>query len=204
MTQITFNRFLKYFLRGLLFVVPIALTTFIIFETIQWLDNLIPYKVPGLGLLTILVVISLVGYLASTLLAGPIFNMLEDLMIKVPLVNIIYTSLKDLIAAFVGDKKKFDKPVLVALTSDLTVLKPGFITQEDLSSLGLIDQVAVYLPHSYNFSGNLYIVPAKYVKPMNATGADVMKFIVSGGVSGLQGMAKVAASIDKSNINSDK
>ncbi len=204
MTQIPFNRILKYFLRGLLFVVPVALTTFIIFEIIQWLDNLIPYKVPGLGLLTILVVISLVGYLASTLLAGPLFNMLEDLMVRVPLVNIIYTSLKDLIAAFVGDKKKFDKPVLVALTSDLTVLKPGFITQEDLSNLGLIDQVAVYLPHSYNFSGNLFIVPARFVQPMNATGADVMKFIVSGGVSGLQGMAQVGPSIDKTNINSDK
>jgi len=146
----------------------------------------------------------MVGYLASSLLAGPLFNMLEDLMVKVPLVNIIYTSLKDLIAAFVGDKKKFDKPVLVALTSDLTVLKPGFITQEDLSMLGLVDQVAVYLPHSYNFSGNLFIVPAKYVKPMNATGADVMKFIVSGGVSGLQGITKVGGSIDLSDINKDK
>jgi uncharacterized membrane protein len=204
MKQITFNRFIKYFLRGLLFVVPIALTSFIIFETIQWLDNLIPYKIPGLGLLTILVVITLVGYLASSLLTGPLFHMLEDVMVRVPLVNIIYTSLKDLIAAFVGDKKKFDKPVLVALTADLTILKPGFITQEDLSRLGLMDQVAVYLPHSYNFSGNLFIVPAKYVKPMNASGTDVMKFIVSGGVSGLQGVTRVGGSIDKSNINKDK
>src|SRR5690606_2440300 len=122
MKQITFNRFLKYFLRGLLFVVPLALTFFIIFQTIQWLDNLIPYKVPGLGLLTIVAAITLVGYLASTLLAGPIFHMLEDIMVKVPLVNIIYTSLKDLIDAFVGDKKKFDKPVLVALTPDFTIL----------------------------------------------------------------------------------
>lgn len=186
MKQTAFNQFLKYFLRGLLFVVPIALTIFIIFETIQWLDNLIPYKVPGLGLLTILLAISLVGYLASSLLAGPLFHMLEDLMVKVPLVNIIYTSLKDLIDAFVGDKKKFDKPVLVALTPDFTVLKPGFITQNDLSRLGLSEHVAVYLPHSYNFSGNLFIVPSRFVQPMNASGTDVMKFIVSGGVSGLQ------------------
>ncbi len=191
MKQLTFNRFLKYFLRGLLFVVPLALTIFIIFETIQWLDNLIPYQIPGLGLLTILVAITLVGYLATTLLAGPLFHMLEEVMVKVPLVNIIYTSLKDLIDAFVGDKKKFDKPVLVSLTPDGTVLKPGFITQNDLSRLGLTEHVAVYLPHSYNFSGNLFIVPSKFVQPMNATGTDVMKFIVSGGVSGLQAINKI-------------
>jgi len=172
-------------------VVPLALTIFIIFETIQWLDNLIPYQFPGLGLLTILVAITLVGYLATTLLAGPLFHMLEEVMVKVPLVNIIYTSLKDLIDAFVGDKKKFDKPVLVSLTPDGTVLKPGFITQNDLSRLGLTEHVAVYLPHSYNFSGNLFIVPSKFVQPMNASGTDVMKFIVSGGVSGLQAINKI-------------
>ncbi len=180
------NILLKYFLRGLLFIVPIALTIFIIFETINWLDGLIPYKIPGLGLLTILAIITLVGYLASTLLAGPLFNFMESLLIRLPLVNIIYTSIKDLIDAFVGDKKKFNQPVLVTFNPEFSIQKPGFITQEDLTHLGLPGQVAVYMPHSYNFSGNIFIVPAKYVTPLNASGADVMKFIVSGGVSGIQ------------------
>jgi uncharacterized membrane protein len=175
-----------YFFRGLLFVVPVALTIYIIVVCIRWLDSLIDISVPGLGLLTIVASITLIGYLASTLLAAPLFRLLEEVLTKLPLVNIIYSSLKDLISAFVGDKKKFDRPVLVALSEDLTIRKPGFITQNDLSQLGLIDQVAVYLPHSYNFSGNLFIVPTQYVTPINASSTEIMKFIVSGGVSGLE------------------
>ncbi|MEM8966227.1 MAG: DUF502 domain-containing protein [Bacteroidota bacterium] len=175
-----------YFFRGLLFVVPVALTIYILVVSIQWLDSLIQISIPGLGLLTILASITLIGYLASTLLAAPLFRLLEELLTRLPLVNIIYSSLKDLISAFVGDKKKFDRPVLVALSEDLTIRKPGFITQENLTKLGLVDQVAVYLPHSYNFSGNLFIVPSQYVTPIEASSTEIMKFIVSGGVSGLE------------------
>lgn len=191
------NKFITYFFRGLLFVVPVALTVYIIMVCIRWLDSLIPFPVPGLGMLTIVASITLIGYLATTLLAGPVFNLLEEVLIKVPLVNIIYTSLKDLISAFVGDKKKFDRPVMVSLNADLTIQKPGFITQSDLSQLGLIDKVAVYLPHSYNFSGNLFIVPADCVTPINASSADIMKFIVSGGVSGLEGEEVLSPKLSK-------
>lgn len=179
------NKLATYFFRGLLFVVPIALTIYIIIIAISWLDNLIPLEVPGVGLLSILAFIVIVGYLASTLLAGPLFGVLEDVLFRLPLVSIIYSSLKDLISAFVGDKKKFNQPVLVTLDPAHIIQKPGFITQEDLSGLGLQGQVAVYLPHSYNFSGNLFIVPAQYVTPLDVPGAQIMKFIVSGGVSGL-------------------
>jgi len=164
------------------------------------LDGLIPFKLPGLGLLTILASITLLGYLASTLLAGPLFSLLEDVLSKVPLVSIIYSSLKDLISAFVGDKKKFNQPVLVTLNPEFSIQKPGFITQTDLSKLGLTDQVAVYLPHSYNFSGNLYIVPAKFVKPIYASSTDIMKFIVSGGVSGLQDMETPPATEERPSL----
>ncbi|WKN43735.1 DUF502 domain-containing protein [Tunicatimonas pelagia] len=175
-----------YFFRGLLFAVPVALTIYILVVCIRWLDSLIDISIPGLGLLTILASVTLIGYLASTLLAAPLFRLLEELLTRLPLVNIIYSSLKDLISAFVGDKKKFDRPVLVALSDDLTIRKPGFITQDNLAKLGLVDQVAVYLPHSYNFSGNLFIVPSQYVTPIEASSTEIMKFIVSGGVSGLE------------------
>lgn len=184
-------------------MVPVALTVYILLVSIRWLDNIIDFQVPGLGMLTILASIVLVGYLASTLLAGPLFNLLEELLIKLPLVNIIYSSLKDLISAFVGDKKKFDQPVLVTLNPEFVIQKPGFITKRDLSQLGLVDQVAVYLPHSYNFSGNLYIVPAQYVTPLEASSTDIMKFIVSGGVSGLEGteIAKPVKGLDSTKAN---
>lgn len=179
------NKLLTYFARGLLFVVPLSLTFYIIIISIQWLDSLIPVNIPGLGLIIILGIIILFGYMGSTLIARPFFSLLEEMLTKIPLVSIIYSSIKDLMDAFVGEKKKFNRPVLVTLNPEYTIQKPGFITNDDLSQLGLQNQVAVYLPHSYNFSGNIYIVPSEYVEPLDESSTNVMKFIISGGVSGL-------------------
>ena len=182
--SITFRRLLNYFLRGLLVLVPIALTIYIIIQFLQWLDNLVPLEIPGLGLAIVLSIIILFGYLASTLIAQPIFDLMEDILMSVPLISPIYSSIKDLLSAFVGDKKKFTQAVLVTMDEANGIQKLGFITQADLQVLGLKDKVAVYLPHSYNFSGNFYVVPKDRVTFLNLPGADVMKFIVSGGVSG--------------------
>ena len=182
--NITFRRLLNYFLRGLLVLVPVALTIYIIIQFLQWLDNLIPLEVPGLGLAIVISIIVLFGYLASTLIVQPIFDLMEDLLLSVPLISPIYSSIKDLLSAFVGDKKKFTQAVLVTMDEANGIQKLGFITQENLQVLGLKDKVAVYLPHSYNFSGNFYVVPKERVTFLDLPGADVMKFIVSGGVSG--------------------
>lgn len=182
--SITFRRLLNYFFRGLLILVPIALTVYIIVIFLQWMDGLIPVQIPGLGLVIVMGVIVLFGYLASTLIARPIFDLLEEMLLSVPVISLIYAPIKDLMTAFVGDKKKFTQAVLVTMDEINGVQKLGFITQSDLQVLGLQDKVAVYLPHSYNFSGNFYIVPRERVTFLNLPGADVMKFIVSGGVSG--------------------
>ncbi|MEM9391855.1 MAG: DUF502 domain-containing protein [Bacteroidota bacterium] len=186
MSRFTLNRVLTYFFRGLLFVVPVALTIYIIYQTLDWLDGLIPINIPGLGLLVILAAITLLGYLASFFITRPIFVQFERYFTKIPLVNILYSSIKDLIGAFVGDQKKFNIPVTVALDSDGTILKVGFITKDDLSSLDLPGFVSVYLPHSYNFSGNHFLVEKDKVKRLNMNASSAMKFVVSGGVSGLE------------------
>lgn len=182
------RRILNYFLRGLLILVPLALTIYIIVVSLQWIDGLIPIQVPGLGLIIVLATIVLFGYLASSFIAKPIFEMMEEVLLSLPLIGLIYSSIKDLLAAFVGDKKKFNQPVLVEMDPQHKVCKMGFITQRNLSGVGLEDLVAVYLPHSYNFSGNLYLVPRQRVRLLHMPAADVMKFIVSGGVSGLPEM----------------
>ncbi len=176
----------KYFFRGLLLVVPLALTLYIIVLAIRWLDGLIGLDIPGLGLLTILAAITIFGYLGSTLLAQPIFNFFESIMVRLPLVRIIYTSLRDLVSAFVGDHKKFDQPVLVNLLKEGTVKRVGFVTQQDLEFLGIAGFVAVYFPHSYNFSGNLLLVPKDHITLLNISSTEVMKFVVSGGVSDIE------------------
>jgi uncharacterized membrane protein len=184
MSSFTSKRILGYFLRGLLFVVPFALTAYIILLAVQFLDNIIPIDIPGLGILFMFLIVTAVGYMTSIFLTRSIFEELEKIVFKIPLVNILYTSIKDLMSAFVGDKKKFSTPILVKLSDHMSRL--GFMTQDDLSPLGEINMVSVYFPHSYNFSGNLYLVPRENVRVLkNVNSTEIMKFIVSGGVSQL-------------------
>ncbi|MFN7094833.1 MAG: DUF502 domain-containing protein [Burkholderiales bacterium] len=180
------NSLLTYFIRGLLLIVPFALTGYIISLALNWIDGLVKIKIPGLGLAILLSAITLFGYLASSWMVRSLFDWIEKLLIKIPLINLIYTSLKELMAAFVGNKKKFDKPVLVTLNWQEQIFKLGFITQSELQQLDLPGKVAVYLPHSYNFSGELCIIPKENIQPLALSGTEVMKFIVSGGVAGLQ------------------
>ncbi|MDJ1469061.1 DUF502 domain-containing protein [Cytophagaceae bacterium DM2B3-1] len=173
----------KYLVRGLIFCAPIGVTIYVLIASFQWLDNLLPLDhYPGVGMAIVLAGLTLTGYIGSSFIVKPIFFSLEKLITKLPLVRIIYSSLKDLISAFVGDKKKFNQPVLVLLNKEASLYKLGFITQQNLDDLGIEEKVAVYLPHSYNFSGDLYIVPRENVTMLNTSATAIMKFIVSGGV----------------------
>ncbi len=187
---------LNYFFQGLLVLVPITVTFVVIYKIIIWIDDLLPFKIPvmvpgygildipGLGIITIVVCVTIFGYFARTLVANPFFVFLERLMEKTPLLKIIYTSLKDLVEAFVGEKKRFNQPVLVTVSRDSNVQRIGFVTQNDLTHLGMSkEKLAVYLPFSYGFNGQLVIVPAENVHPINASGTEMMKFVISGGVT---------------------
>ncbi|GAA4395703.1 DUF502 domain-containing protein [Nibrella viscosa] len=177
------NRTITYFGRGLLFVAPIGLTIYVFYGIFEWADSLNPSEIPGIGLLIMLGIIMGVGVLVSTIIPNSFLTLFEGSIKHLPLVRLIYFSLKDLISSFVGDKKKFNQPVLVLVNPQAQLSKLGFITQTDLSHLHISDAVAVYMPHSYAFSGELFIVPVSNVKLLNASSTDVMKMIVSGGVS---------------------
>ncbi|WP_439183154.1 DUF502 domain-containing protein [Carboxylicivirga taeanensis] len=185
----------KYFFQGLLYVVPLAVTLYIIVFAFIWLDGLLrdlemfqqaPYaqfNFPGLGLLVIILCITLIGFIGQKLVTTPIENRFERGLKKAPLIKVIYTSVKDLLSAFVGKERKFEQPVLVTLDTEGVMQRFGFITATNLNELGIEDKIAVYLPSSYGILGELYVVPAQNVKPIDAHPADVMKFIVSGGVA---------------------
>lgn len=190
------KKIMNYFFQGLLITVPITVTLFVIFRGVSWIDNLLPFHVPvtipgfneinlpGLGIITIFIVITLFGYFASNLVANPFFVFLERILEKTPMLKIIYSSVKDLIEAFVGEKKRFNQPVLVTLRKDPTVQRIGFVTQNDLTHLGIMEKkLAVYLPFSYGFNGQLVIVQAEHVQPIDASGTEMMKFVISGGVT---------------------
>ena len=175
----------RYFLNGLLIIAPIAITVFIVVGIIDWLNSLFDLGIPGLGILMMVVLLTLVGYIGSSFFVKPFFVVTERFLHKVPLVSIIYSSIKDLFDAFVGDNQKFNQPVLVKMAEDSENFKLGFLTQDTLASINIEDKVAVYFPHSYNFSGELFLVPRRNVTFLDVPSSEVMKFIVSGGVSKL-------------------
>jgi uncharacterized membrane protein len=193
-TSNNFRRLINYFFQGLLFLSPLAVTIYAVRITFLWIDGLLykhieeflGLKVPGLGLVTLLVFITLIGFLGSRLFFKPFLTYLDKMISRAPLIKIIYTSVKDLLSAFVGNKRRFNQPVLVRIGGSGSLEKIGFITNEDLSELGITDgRIAVYLPHSYAWSGNLFIVPAENVTRINASATDVMKYIISAGVTKL-------------------
>ena len=190
------KKILNYFLQGLLVTVPVVVTFAVLFKAILWIDSLLPFQVPveipglhnvdipGLGILAIFVLITIFGYFASTLFANPAFHIFEKLFERTPLVKIVYSSVKDLIEAFVGEKKRFTQPVLVTMTKDPEMQRIGFVTENDLTNLGIpLGKLAVYFPFSYGFNGQLFIVPSENVTRINASGTEMMKFIISGGVT---------------------
>lgn len=182
------KRLLRYFLQGMLYVVPLAVTIYVVLRIFNFFDSffdyLIPQKIPGLGLLILLATITLAGYIGSRFISSTVFAFIDEQVEKLPLVKLIYGSVKDLISAFVGNKKRFGKPVMVKMNESAEIYKLGFITQKDLSELNIAPGfVAVYFPHSYAFSGNLFIVPEKNVREVAAPSSEIMKFIVSGGVT---------------------
>ncbi|WP_229213707.1 DUF502 domain-containing protein [Dyadobacter psychrotolerans] len=188
-----FKRILSYFIRGLVLVAPLYVTALIIWTGVEFLDNIIPINIPisdkqtvylpGLGGLIILTGIILLGFFFSTVVPQSFLKFTESIMRRIPLVSLIYYSIKDLILAFVGDKKKFQQPVLVTMFKETGIKKIGFITQTDLGHLKIADHVAVYMPLSYSLSGELFIVPVENIILLEASSTDMMKMLISGGVS---------------------
>ena len=181
------KRLTSYFLKGLLIFVPAALTIFTIIWVFTKLDGLFGktfgISIPGLGLAITVVIITAVGFLASNFMGKKLFALVDKVFTKVPLVKMLYSAIKDMIEAFAGEKKSFDKPVLVELTPGGPKAM-GFITRKSLEFLSLANHVAVYFPQSYNFAGSVLIFPAEQVKPLDVDSSEAMAFIVSGGVSG--------------------
>ncbi len=190
--KLIFSKLVNYFVRGLLLLAPLSITIYIIYQAFISVDSLIPieisiqnnpYRLYGTGLLIVLVIILSVGFLGSTFFIVPVSKLVGEAISKIPLVGIIYLSIKDLINAFVGDKKKFNQAVIFTVNKENGIHKLGFITQTDLAFLDKEGFVMIYSPHSYAFSGETLIMPRANVKLLNIPASEVMKLIVSGGVS---------------------
>ncbi len=204
MTRVHFNPIqwlLKSFLKGLLLVVPLTVTVWVFWFVFSKIDGLLGLEVPGLGFLATLTIIIVAGAIGSNFLADRMIAWLENALSRVPVAKLVYFSLKDFVGAFVGDKKGFNRPVLVSLGPDDSVRVLGFVTAETPELPGVENHVAVYLQQSYNFAGNLVIVPRSrvtFLPPKDSS--KWMTFIISGGVSG--GGARVKTPMDQKKTSS--
>jgi uncharacterized membrane protein len=178
------KRLLRYFLQGLLILAPIAITVWALYTIFTKIDSLLPVNIPGLGFLIILVFVTAVGYLSSFFLIDRLLDVFDHWLERTPGIKFIYSSVKDFFEAFAGDKRKFNKAVLVCIHHD-EVWQLGFVTQENLEDFGLAHHVAVYVPQSYAFAGHLYMVLPDRIRLLdnNISAGDAMKFAISGGVA---------------------
>ena len=190
------------FFQGVVVLAPIGVTVWVVVSLFNWVDNFLPNllnvlfpiqfaevngqipKVTGLGFLVALLLVLIVGWLSSLFFVERLVSVFDKVLEKTPGIKIIYSSVKDFLEAFAGNKKKFDQPILVNVDAT-DVWRIGFITQNDSAHFGLENFVTVYVPHSYAISGITYIVPPTRIKklPKGLGAAEAMKYVVSGGVT---------------------
>ena len=173
----------NYFLRGLVVVAPVALTVYVCVVIFTTIDSWLHLPIPGVGFLITLALITGVGFIASNLVTTSVVGLVDRLLERLPFVRLLYSSAKDMLNAFVGEKRRFDKPVLVSLSEDGMVKAIAFLTSESLASLGVTGHVTVYIPQSYGLAGHMLVVPVERVRRIDADAAAVMAYIISGGVT---------------------
>lgn len=189
-TEQILNTLAKSFFQGLLIIGPFAVTVWIIWYIVSAIDNIVPTlsdkTYPGITFILVIATTTLIGYLGNKFIIGRVVvDSFDYLLEHTPGIKFIYTSLKDVMTSFVGDKKKFNQPVLIKTTDNPEIWRIGFLTQSDLTAVGYPEHVAVYLPHSYAVSGWVVFVLATNIKVLENVGAaEAMKFAVSGGVAG--------------------
>jgi uncharacterized membrane protein len=203
-SRFNFRKLVQYFLQGLIILAPIVITIYAVTGLFNWVDSFLPdlvaqffpnlmldadgrpQRFPGLGFLLVVIMLILVGFISSSFIVGRLVDLFDKVLEHTPGIRIIYSPLKDFFEAFAGNKRKFDRAVLVQVVSD-HVWEVGFITQHDLSQFELKDHVAVYVPNSYAIAGRLYLVHKDKVKILeNISSTDAMKFTVTGGVTHME------------------
>ena len=200
----TAGKLFKYFLQGLIILAPITITLWAVLSLFNWIDGILPdfihrlfprlaldesgepRRVPGLGFIVVIGIVLVVGYVSSSFIVSKMVELFDNILEKTPGIKIIYTTIKDFFEAFAGNKRKFDRAVLVAIES-VDIWRIGFITHEELTEFGLQDYISVYVPQSYAFAGHLYFVKKERVRIItDISSTDAMKFAISGGVTQIE------------------
>jgi uncharacterized membrane protein len=200
-----FKKLLYYFFQGLIILAPIAITVWAVVSLFNFVDGILPNliqnffpsligkdefgypkRIPGLGFAVVIIIVLLVGWVSSSFVVSRLVDLFDKILERTPGIKIIYSTVKDFFEAFAGNKRKFDRAVLVSIQAT-DIWQVGFITQEELHEFGLQEYVAVYVPQSYAFAGHLYFVKKERVRLLtDISSADAMKFAISGGVTEIE------------------
>lgn len=183
--KIVIRNIFGYLLQGIVILSPFIITFALAYYVFDFIDTIIPGLPRGTGFGVVILLFVAIGYLGSRFFFGRmILNLFDGILEKIPGLKVVYTSVKDFADGFVGEKRKFTKPVLVKMSEHPVMYRVGFITQDDLTKIGLPGNVMVYMPHAYAISGFHYILDLENVKPLEMEASDAMKLAVSGGVAG--------------------
>lgn len=205
-TRENVRKLFRYFLQGLIILAPIAITIYAVAALFNFIDNILPdlvasifpqliktdemgkpQTIPGLGFVLVVLIVVGVGYISSSFIVSRLVELFDKILERTPGIKLVYSTVKDFLEAFAGERRKFDKAVLVAIESP-EIWQIGFITQQEANDFDLQEYVSVYIPHSYAFSGRLYFVKKDRVRLLPAlSSSEVMKFAISGGVTKVDG-----------------
>ena len=186
-----FNRI---FFRGLITLLPIAITIYIVYSAIVILENLLgsmlrqvlPEYIPGLGLLLTLVLIFLFGLLLNNLITARFLTLIEARLVQVPFIKAIYSPLRDLMNLFNRGESGEMKSVVLVKVGDTGAMAMGVVTREYFRDLpftnDMTDKVAVYFPLSYGLGGYTLLVPRHLITQVNLPIERAMSLAITGWV----------------------
>ncbi len=194
------NLIKNYFFPGLLFFVPLVITVYVIVKTVTTVDkiflllppqyrpeNILPTKIPGLGLVVTFIVILCIGVLAKSYIGSRIMGFFENLVKKIPLVGAIHSTLKDFLQAILGEQSKHFRHVVAAEFPRKGMYSIGFLTAEVPSSFydeEGEEKLVIFIPTTPNpTSGFLVAIPKKDVKFLDISVEDAFKFILTAGTT---------------------
>lgn len=185
------GKIVKWFLNGLLVILPIGVTIYLLTYLFTFIDNLgkkiislftaHPINSMGIGVVLTLALITLVGFISQLWLSKKIIYYTEKLIDRFPGLKTIYNMTKETIQSLIGEKKAFSQAVLI--TEEDGAKRVGFLTSENVTSFGLDESyIAVYIPHGLQVSGELKLYPREKVEPLNVTVEEAMRFCLTAGV----------------------
>lgn len=178
------SRLIRYFAQGCLVLLPVLATAYVIYLVVTAVDDLIGLSVPGLGLVVALALVTGVGFFVSNVIGRRLYDFFDRLMSRLPVAKLLYTSIRDLVQAFVGEERRFGRPVAVRVVPGGDIKLLGFLSRTHVPALGHEGHVVVYIPQAYNIGGQVLFVPAHQVEPLDVAPSELLAFLLSGGASG--------------------